>query len=118
MNLKLILIILLSLFFILNGVNHFYNSKTLEEYAEKRGLFSPKLAVKLAGLLLLVGGVSLMVPILKIAGVISLSLFLIISTFTIHRFWEEEKKEDKMLEVMNFMKNLAILTELMYIGFV
>ena len=118
MILKTILIVLLGLFFILNGINHFYNTKTLEEYAHKRGLFSPEISVKLAGILLIFGGVALIVPLLKLMGVISLSIFLVITSFTIHRFWEEAEKEEKMLELMHFAKNLAILTELLYIGFV
>ena len=116
--LKTILIILLGIFFILNGINHFYNTKILEEYAHKRGLFSPNLSVKAAGILLLGGGGLLMFPDFRVIAVIMLSFFLVVATFTIHRFWDEVKKEDKLLESMNFAKNLAILTELLYIGFV
>lgn len=118
MWLKTLLIILLGIFFILNGINHFYNKKILEEYAHKRGLFSPTLSVKLAGLLLIGGGIALMIKKVQLLGVIGLSVFLLMATFTIHRFWEEEDKYDRMLESMNFTKNLAILTELLYIGFV
>ncbi|MDX1665576.1 MAG: DoxX family protein [Saprospiraceae bacterium] len=118
MLIKTILIALLGVFFILNGINHFYNEKMLEEYAEKRGLFSPQLAVRLAGILLIGGGVALMIEEFRVIGVLSLSFFLLMATFTIHRFWEEKDKYDRMLELMNFAKNLAILTELVYIGFV
>ena len=34
---KTILVSLLGIFFILNGINHLFNTKTLEEYAHKRG---------------------------------------------------------------------------------
>lgn len=118
MWLKTLLVILLGIFFILNGINHFYNTKMLEEYAHKRGLFSPRISVQLAGFLLIGGGIALMIKQVQIIGVIGLSVFLIMATFTIHRFWEEEDKYDRMLESMNFAKNLAILTELLYIGFV
>lgn len=90
----------------------------LEEYARKRHLFSPKLAVLSAGLLLIFGGIALLIPGLLTAGVISLSIFLITASFTIHTFWVEKDKKDKLMEAMNFAKNLAILTELLYIGFV
>ena len=56
---KTILIILLGVFFLVNGINHFYNSHFVEEYAEKRGLFEPKIMVFLSGLLLLFGGLSM-----------------------------------------------------------
>ena len=116
--LKLILIILLAIFFILNGINHFYNDKIIEEYAAKRGMFSPKLAVPAAGILLIIGGTFLLFPVLRQVGVIMLSIFLVMATFTIHKFWDEKERQEKMLEAMNFAKNLAILTELIYIGFV
>ena len=116
--LKLILILLLSIFFVLNGINHFYNEDMLEEYARKRGLFSPKLSVQAAGVLLIAGGALLMWLPTRQLAVIMLSVFLVTATFTIHRFWVEESKQQKMLEAMNFAKNLAILTELLYIGFV
>ena len=118
MLLKTILIAVLGCFFILNGINHFYNNHTIEEYARRRGLFSPHVTVKLAGILLIGGGVALMIPTVKTFGVISLCLFLLIATFTIHRFWEEKETNNRMLEAMNFTKNLAILTELLYIGYV
>lgn len=113
---KTILIGLLGLFFILNGINHFYNDIILEEYAAKRRLMSPKLMVKLAGVLLIGGGISLMIPPLRLFGIIGLSIFLIIAGFTIHRFWEETDRHQQWLEAMHFTKNLAILTELIYIA--
>ena len=116
--LKLVLIILLGIFFFLNGINHFYNETILEEYARKRGLFSPRLAVKAAGILLLVGAVLLVWPPSRQIAVVMLSVFLVTASFTIHRFWNEETRQQKLLEAMNFAKNLAILTELVYIGFV
>ncbi len=114
---KTVLIILLGVFFILNGFNHFYNEKMVEEYARKRGLFSPRLSVMAAGMLLIFGGIALMIPAVRIAGIVSLSVFLIIATFTIHTFWVEKEKQARLGEAMNFAKNLAILTELLYIGF-
>jgi uncharacterized membrane protein YphA (DoxX/SURF4 family) len=57
---KTILLILLGLFFILNGLNHLFNRLTLEEYAHRRGLVSPRIMVFLSGLLLIFGGLSLM----------------------------------------------------------
>ena len=113
---KTILLILLGLFFVLNGLNHFFNSRILEEYAHKRGLFSPNLMVKLSGILLVLGGLSLMTGYFKLYGIIGLSIFLVIAAFTIHQFWVETDREIWMLEAMNFVKNMAILTELIYIA--
>lgn len=113
---KTILVILLGVFFVLNGINHLFNSKTLEEYAHHRGLFSPKLMVFLSGLLLLFGGFTLISGYFKLYGIIGLSIFLVIAAFTIHQFWREKEREMWLLEAMHFAKNMAILTELIYIA--
>ncbi len=114
---KLVLLALLSGYFILNGINHFFNEKTLEEYARKRHLFSPRMAVLAAGVLLIFGGAALLIPGLLKAGVISLSVFLFTAALSIHSFWVEKERMNRLYEAMNFTKNLAILTELLYIGF-
>lgn len=114
---KTILLILLGLFFVLNGVNHLFNTHFYEEYSHKKGLVSPKIMVRLSGVALIFGGISVATGFLLIYGIIGLSLFLIITSFTIHNFWKETTKEMKLLESMHFAKNLAILTELIYIGF-
>lgn len=113
---KTILITLLGIFFILNGVNHLFNTKMLEEYAHKRGLISPRLMVYISGVALIFGGLSLMTGFLKLYGIIGLSIFLVIAAFTIHSFWRERERELQMLEAMNFAKNMAIVTELIYIA--
>ena len=107
---------MLWLFFLLNGVNHLFNTHTYEEYAHKRGLISPRLMVRLSGLALIFGGLTLITGYLKIYGIIGLSIFLVIAAFTIHQFWKESTNEMRMLEGMHFAKNMAILTELIYIA--
>ena len=113
---KTILLILLGLFFILNGINHLFNRQIIEEYAEKRSLLAPRLLVFLSGLLLIFGGLSLMTGYLRLYGIIGLSVFLVIAAFSIHKFWQEKDRNMQMLEAMHFAKNMAILTELIYIA--
>ncbi len=115
---KTILLVLLGVFFILNGVNHFFNTDVLAEYAHKRGIpiISPKLAVYLSGVLLLFGGLSLMTGFFKLYGIIALSIFLVMAAFMIHQFWRETTRNGWMMEAMHFSKNMAILTELVYIA--
>jgi uncharacterized membrane protein YphA (DoxX/SURF4 family) len=113
---KEILIILLGIFFLLNGANHFYNTNLLKEYAEKKGLFSPKLMVRLSGILLTLGGVSMITGFFMLYGIIGLSIFLVIAAFTIHKFWAVKERNGRLNESMHFAKNLAILTELIYLA--
>ena len=113
---KTILLIVLGLFFVLNGINHLINTHIYAEYSSKKGLISPKLMVRLSGVLLILGGLSLASGFLRLYGIIGLSIFLVIASFTIHRFWNEKTTDMKLLESMHFAKNVAILTELIYIA--
>jgi putative oxidoreductase len=113
---KQILIILLGVFFLLNGINHLFNTHILKEYAQKKGLFAPKTMVLLSGILLLAGGLSLVSGFFLLEGIIALSVFLIIASFSIHKFWQEKDREMMMMEAMHFSKNWAILFELVFIA--
>lgn len=113
---KQILLVLLGLFFLINGVNHFYNTHILREYARRRGLIKPKVMIRLSGVLLLAGGVSLITGWWLQAGIAGLCLFLAISAVAIHQFWAETDREQMMIEFMHFIKNWAILFELLYIA--
>lgn len=109
-------VVLLGLFFVLNGVNHAWNERTLEAYARRRGLISPVLLVRLSGVLLFAGGLSLMTGVLSLYGIVGLCVFLVVASFTIHRFWCETDPSLRMLELMHFTKNFAILFELIYLA--
>jgi uncharacterized membrane protein YphA (DoxX/SURF4 family) len=113
---KEILIVLLGIFFLINGINHFYNTNLLKEYAEKSGLLSPKLMVQLSGLLLVVGGLSMITGFFMFYGIIGLSIFLVVASFTIHKFWAFKEKNERLNETMHFTKNIAILAELIYLA--
>jgi putative oxidoreductase len=112
---KTILVILLGVFFIVNAINHFLNSHMLEEYAHKKGLFKPETMVFLSGLLLTAGGTSMITGYFIIEGMIGLCIFMAIASFTIHSFWKEQEREMKMMEFMHFVKNWAIIFELLYL---
>jgi uncharacterized membrane protein YphA (DoxX/SURF4 family) len=113
---KQILVIMLGVFFLINGINHFYNTDVLKKYCARRGLFSPKLMVHLSGILLLLGGTTLITGFFQIYGMIGLSFFLIAASFTIHKFWVEKERNSRLNESLHFTKNLVIILELIYIG--
>lgn len=116
--LKTALVAFLALFFTISGINHFLNPLILEEYAEKRQLLKPSIMVKLSGLLLVVCGPALLIPVkeIKIVAACSLGIFVLIAAFLIHSFWKEEEKTVKMLETQNFIKNIVIFVEMFYLA--
>ena len=101
--------ILLGGYFLFNAFNHFSNITMMGGYAQSKGVPSPKAAVGFSGLLLLVGGLSILLGVYPTAGVITLALFLIPVTTMMHAFWKVEDPMAKMGEMVNFTKNMALL---------
>lgn len=115
---KFILVLFLAFFFIANGVNHFLNPIILEEYMEKRHFSHTKLLVRLSGLLLLFGGIGLLIPlaIIKIISCYALAIFVLSAGLMLHSFWKETQKDYRMLELQNFIKNIVIAVEMIYLS--
>ncbi|BCX15261.1 MAG: hypothetical protein KatS3mg097_153 [Candidatus Parcubacteria bacterium] len=100
--------LLLGLFFLMNGVNHFRNLQSLSEYAASKKVAYPKVAVIVTGILLLCGGLSILLGVYPTIGVVFLTIFFIPVTFIMHNFWTIEDPHHRLLEQINFMKNMAI----------
>lgn len=101
--------LLLGGYFIFGGINHFRSLEMMASYAQSKGTPLPKFSVGFSGLLLLIGGVSVLLNILPIVGLTALVLFLIPVTFIMHAFWKVQDAQAKMGEMINFMKNLGLL---------
>ena len=96
-------------FFVFNGFNHFKMLDMMSGYAKSKGAPLPTPPVAVSGLLLLVGGVSVLFNVLPSIGLAALVLFLIPVTFIMHAFWKVQDPTAKMHEMVNFTKNLALL---------
>jgi len=96
-------------YFIVGGINHFTKLEMMSGYAKSKGALSPKLSVVFSGLLLLIGGVSVLFNIFPVIGFISLILFLVPVTFIMHAPWKVQDPQMKMGETVNFMKNIALI---------
>jgi len=96
-------------YFVFNALNHFTQTSAMTGYAQSKGVPAPKLAVTFTGLLLLIGGVSVLFGIYPILGATALVLFLVPVTFTMHTFWKVKDPQMKMAEMVNFTKNLALV---------
>jgi len=115
--LKQALVLLLGAFFFLSGANHFWNTKVLASYAERRRLPCPALAVKASGLLLMAGGAAFPFASVRLYAVIALGTFLLAATFLIHHFWTARERDERLAEGLHFAKNALIFVELLYIQF-
>ncbi|RIH86628.1 DoxX [Meiothermus luteus] len=101
--------ILLGGFFVLNGINHFVQAKQMIPYASSKGVPAPALAVYGTGLMLLVGGLSILTGWYLSLGLWLLVVFLLFVTPWMHNFWAVKEPMQRMGEMVNFMKNTALL---------
>lgn len=100
--------ILLGGYSIFNGLNHFVRFSMMSEYAKAKGVPVPSVAVAVTGLMLLFGGFSILLGAYPTVGVILLVAFLIPVSFIMHDFWKVSDPQTKMIEMVNFTKNLAL----------
>ena len=95
-------------YYVMSGVKHFTSWDMLTDYAKSKEVPLAKWAVLFSGLLLLLGGVSIVTGVWPQIGVLCVAVFFIGVTFKMHDFWNAPK-EQQMAEKINFMKNLALL---------
>ena len=99
---------LFGFFFIFSGITHFTKTKYLAQYAASKKILFPRLSVVVSGFFILFGGLSILLGIYVIYGIILLSVFLLVTSLFMHNFWAVSK-EQKQIERINFMKNMALL---------
>lgn len=96
-------------YFIMNGLNHFFKLSNMVPYAASKKVPMPKIAVILSGLMILLGGIGILIGFYVFISVCLIALFLIIVTPMMHDFWNQTDPNMKMMEYVNFTKNLALL---------
>ena len=94
-------------YFVFSGINHFIAPERLIAYAAEHSIPLPGVAVALTGVLLVVGGVSLVAGLAPRIGLGLLILFLVPGMLAMHNFWAATGPE-RLLEAANFMRNLAL----------
>jgi putative oxidoreductase len=96
-------------FFLMGGLNHFRNLGMMSGFTASKGVPAAKPAVVLSGLLILIGGLSVIVGWHVRIGLACIVLFLVPVTFLMHNFWIEKEMMPRINQVVNFQKNVALL---------
>ncbi|MFT7557916.1 MAG: putative oxidoreductase [Planctomycetota bacterium] len=111
--------IVLGLFFLMSGLNHFMKYDMMVSYGRIMKLPMPALSVVLSGLVMVFGaiilfGLSAFNPVLVKWGLGLLIAFLVLVSFMMHRFWS--MPADKRMENMLYFKsNIALAAALLMI---
>jgi len=104
-------------FFLMMGIRHFMNVKSMSAYAASKGVPSPQIAVLLTGIMMLLGGLGIIFQIEPQWSARLIAIFLLGTTPKMHQFWKETDPAKKMGEQTNFVKNMALLGASLIIGF-
>jgi putative oxidoreductase len=98
---------LFALIFVASVVGDF-SSATIAE-ASAHGVPLATILVPLAGVIALVGGVSIMLGYRARFGALLLLVFLVPVTLFMHRFWGLPDPQAAMMQQIHFMKNLSLI---------
>jgi len=96
-------------YFLYSSFDHFAQEQMLAAAAGARGVPWPEAAVLGTGVLLFVGSLSILTGAWPRIGAALIAIFLIGVTPVMHAFWADPTVEMRMMDVVNFTKNLALL---------
>ena len=96
-------------YFLYNGINHFVQRHNLSGYAEAKGVAKPDLAVEVSGAMMIAGGLSLLTGYRPKIGSALITAFLAGVSPQMHAFWKEADPQRRQAEMVNFLKNIALV---------
>ncbi len=105
--------IIFAAFWLMSPSNHFMELNHMSGYAKAKGVPFPKLAVAGTGVLLLLGGASVLLGVCPTVGIILLIVFMLGTTFPMHNFWAVADPQMKQADMINFLKNTALVGALL-----
>jgi len=100
--------ILFSIMFVMSGLNHLTKADHMVPYAQMKGVPMPKLSVRLSGLLLALGGLSVILGVWTDLGALVLAVLLVVMAVKMHDFWKSSDPQAKQAEMIGFMKNIGL----------
>jgi putative oxidoreductase len=101
--------VVVGLYWLYNAFKHFTNVGSLARAAGAHGVPAPEVFVVLGGVLLLVGGLSLLLGLFPRIGMLAIVMFLLPVTLIMHAFWADGDAARRSMNVINFAKNFALL---------
>lgn len=96
-------------YFVMAGINHFRKTDEMSQYASSKNVPKPDLAVRITGAALIAGGTSILLGAKPKLGAAAIIGFLAGVSPVMHDFWRQEKPEQRMNDMANFTKNMALV---------
>ena len=101
--------ILVGCYYLREAFHQFTSLGPMSRTVAAHGVPTPELAVIVAGLLLLVAGLSFLLGVFPRVGVGAIVLFLVPVTLIMHAFWADRDPAQRQADIVNFTKNVALL---------
>lgn len=101
--------ILFGLIFLLSAVGHLTKTQYMAGYAASKGVPAAAASVVLSGILMLLGGLSVVLGVWGDLGALILAIVLVPTTLLFHNFWTLSDPQAKATEQISFNKNLALI---------
>lgn len=99
--------VLYALIFITSGSFHFTDAAA--DYASSQGVPAAPILVPLAGVMAIVGGLSILLGFKARWGAWIIVLFLVPVTLMMHRYWALDDPMQRQIQMAMFMKNTSML---------
>ncbi|MEV6322161.1 DoxX family protein [Nocardia sp. NPDC051787] len=100
--------VLFVMLFLSSALGHFTQTEAMTGYTESRGVPMPKYAVLASGVLLALGGLSVLLGVWADLGSLLLVVMVLPTAFLMHGFWKETDPQARQQEMIQFNKDLAL----------
>lgn len=100
--------VLFAALFLGSAVGHLTQTAAMAGYAASRGVPMARPATLITGVLILLGGLSVLLGVWGDLGALLLLVFLLPTAFLMHGFWRETDPTAKQTEMVQFNKDVAL----------
>lgn len=94
--------------FISSAIGHLTKTRQMGSYAKSMGVKSPEFMTFLTGVMIFVGGLSVIFDFYLFCGALLIFLFLVPTAFIMHAFWKVKDPGMKQMQQIQFMKNISL----------
>lgn len=101
--------VLVGCYWLYNAFKHFENMTPMSRAAAAHGVPAPEVFVIFGGILLAVGGLSLLLGLFPRIGIAAIVLFLLPVTLIMHAFWADHSAAAQQQNLVHFAKNFGLL---------
>ena len=100
--------ILFALVLVSSGLSHLAKVEAMAGYAKFKKVPMAKFSVLVSGVLLAVGGLSIMLGVYADLGALVIASLLIVMALKMHDFWTQSDAQAKQTEIISFFKNISM----------